>query len=136
MEQSERSFEHFKENNRTWLRQIGGLPQGILDMINSRACRSAIMFNDALSLEECEELVQKVASCAFPFQCAHGRPSMVPLIDLELAGLGNWEETEAGFGLGSLGHNENEPASVQTKDFAKSFRRWQDGLPMDEAGGA
>ena len=57
-------------------------PQGLVDMLNSRACRSAIMFNDELTKEECQILIQRLASCAFPFQCAHGRPSMVPLVDL------------------------------------------------------
>jgi len=37
------------------------------------------MFNDALSLHQCQDLVQNMAQCAFPFQCAHGRPSIVPL---------------------------------------------------------
>lgn len=40
------------------------------------------MFNDPLTLEQCEELVRRLAECAFPFQCAHGRPSMVPLVHL------------------------------------------------------
>lgn len=57
-------------------------PQGLLDMLNSRACRSAIMFNDELTKGECETLIRRLADCAFPFQCAHGRPSMVPLVDL------------------------------------------------------
>ncbi|KAL7931632.1 hypothetical protein V8C35DRAFT_309083 [Trichoderma chlorosporum] len=59
-----------------------GCPRGILELLHSRACRSAIMFNDALSAEECEQLVRRLARCAFPFQCAHGRPSLVPLVDL------------------------------------------------------
>lgn len=42
----------------------------------------AIMFNDYLSVEQCQELVLQLADCVFPFQCAHGRPSMVPLVDL------------------------------------------------------
>lgn len=40
------------------------------------------MFNDELSQSECGQLVQRLSRCAFPFQCAHGRPSMVPLVDL------------------------------------------------------
>lgn len=40
------------------------------------------MFNDPLSGEECSTLVSRLASCSFPFQCAHGRPSMVPVLDL------------------------------------------------------
>ena len=66
----------------SWLSRIHDCPRGIIDMVNSRACRSAIMFNDHLSKEECTTLVETLASCAFPFQCAHGRPSMIPLADL------------------------------------------------------
>ncbi|KAJ5081501.1 hypothetical protein NUU61_009765 [Penicillium alfredii] len=65
-----------------WVQQIGGCPQVIIDLLNSRACRSAIMFNDPLSLDDCQALVSRLARCAFPFQCAHGRPSMVPILDL------------------------------------------------------
>ncbi|KAI0851964.1 hypothetical protein F5Y00DRAFT_228297 [Daldinia vernicosa] len=65
-----------------WLARFHGCPDGIIEMINSRACRSSIMFNDALSHEECVDLVRRLADCTLPFQCAHGRPSMVPLVDL------------------------------------------------------
>ena len=65
-----------------WFSRIHDCPPGIIDMVNSRACRSAIMFNDVLTKEECTTLVQTLATCAFPFQCAHGRPSMIPLVDL------------------------------------------------------
>jgi len=65
-----------------WLQRIHSCPQGIIDMLNSRACRSAIMFNDELSKEQCQTLVSNLASCKFPFQCAHGRPSLVPLVNL------------------------------------------------------
>lgn len=66
----------------SWIQQMSGCPQGILDLLNSRACRGAIMFNDPLNIEECHALVSRLAQCAFPFQCAHGRPSMVPILDL------------------------------------------------------
>lgn len=69
-----------------WLRYITDCPAQILDMINSRACRSACMFNDPLSDQECEDLIQKLAKCTFPFMCAHGRPSMVPLLGLNAPG--------------------------------------------------
>ena len=69
-----------------WVQAIQGCPQGMLDMINSRACRSAIMFNDSLSLEECTALVRRLSQCFFPFICAHGRPSMVPLLSLGAVG--------------------------------------------------
>lgn len=65
-----------------WIQYMSGCPQAILDLLNSRACRGAIMFNDPLSDEECKVLVSRLARCAFPFQCAHGRPSMIPILDL------------------------------------------------------
>ena len=65
-----------------WTRGTAGCPAGVVGMLNSRACRSAVMFNDPLSLRECEDLVARLARCAFPFQCAHGRPSVVPLLRL------------------------------------------------------
>ncbi|KUM66755.1 hypothetical protein ACN42_g307 [Penicillium freii] len=68
--------------SRLWVQQMNGCPQGIVDLLNSRACRTAIMFNDPLNIEECQALISRLARCAFPFQCAHGRPSMVPILDL------------------------------------------------------
>jgi DNA mismatch repair ATPase MutL len=44
----------------------------------------AIMFNDVLTFDECSDLLRQLSKCAFPFQCAHGRPSMIPLLDMEL----------------------------------------------------
>jgi DNA mismatch repair protein MLH3 len=66
----------------SWVQQMNGCPDGIVELLNSRACRTAIMFNDHLRIEECQALVARLARCAFPFQCAHGRPSMVPILDL------------------------------------------------------
>jgi DNA mismatch repair protein MLH3 len=40
------------------------------------------MFNDVLNQEQCQALMSRLGRCSFPFQCAHGRPSMAPLIDL------------------------------------------------------
>jgi DNA mismatch repair protein MLH3 len=40
------------------------------------------MFNDPLTVEQCSGLVRQLAACVFPFQCAHGRPSMVPVVHL------------------------------------------------------
>jgi DNA mismatch repair protein MLH3 len=65
-----------------WVSHMSACPPGILEMLHSRACRSAIKFNDALTMDECRALVKQVAQCAYPFQCAHGRPSMAPLLDL------------------------------------------------------
>ncbi|KAG8527912.1 uncharacterized protein KY384_006828 [Bacidia gigantensis] len=77
-------------------------PKAILDLLNSRACRSAIMFNDVLSISECEELVRKLARTNMPFVCAHGRCSIVPIV-----GLGNGDG-DGDSGDNRTRHCENE----------------------------
>ncbi|KAK4061312.1 hypothetical protein Trihar35433_9639 [Trichoderma harzianum] len=94
-----------------------GCPRGILELLHSRACRSAIMFNDALSAEECEQLVRRLAKCAFPFQCAHGRPSLVPLVDL-------------GSGARIRGWNEDERGERDVR----AWKRWITAALADEEG--
>jgi len=84
-------------------------------MLNSRACRSAIMFNDELSHEQCKVLIRRLADCAFPFQCAHGRPSLVPLVDLAVLDMGN------------ASGEEREEAG-----FRKAFVRWRESLREDK----
>ncbi|KAF1983055.1 hypothetical protein K402DRAFT_456882 [Aulographum hederae CBS 113979] len=119
----------------SWLNRTASCPQGILDMLNSRACRSAIMFNDTLTTDECTRLVKKLAGCAFPFQCAHGRPSMVPLIGLGHGG--------AGFANSSISNTAPPPpgllpaysgrdAAVEKESgFAASYRRWRGEMEGD-----
>ncbi|KUJ06570.1 uncharacterized protein LY89DRAFT_743715 [Mollisia scopiformis] len=96
----------------TWLQRTQTCPQGILDMLNSRACRGAIMFNDELSKTQCEKLVRKLADCKFPFQCAHGRPSLVPLVDTS-----TMKKAEHRVAV-ILGEEENG-------SFGHAFREWK-----------
>ncbi|XP_060750778.1 DNA mismatch repair protein Mlh3 isoform X1 [Tachysurus vachellii] len=58
------------------------LPLSVHNVLASQACHGAIKFNDVLSKEECCSLVASLSSCQLPFQCAHGRPSILPLADL------------------------------------------------------
>jgi len=67
------------QDHPTWHKALRWCPKGLLELVNSRACRGAIMFNDPLSIAQCERLIIQLAETAFPFQCAHGRPSLVPL---------------------------------------------------------
>ncbi|XP_056305052.1 DNA mismatch repair protein Mlh3 isoform X3 [Danio aesculapii] len=60
----------------------GILPLTVHNVLASQACHGAIKFNDVLSKEECCSLVSSLSFCQLPFQCAHGRPSIVPLADL------------------------------------------------------
>lgn len=94
-------------NTPAWVSLSHGCPQGIIELINSRSCRSAIMFNDPLTPEQCTELFERLVQCAFPFQCAHGRPSMVPLVDL-------------GGGMGQLGNASEERGS----SFGRTLKQW------------
>lgn len=59
-----------------WVSRLPSIPRTLLNLLNSRACRSAVMFNDKLTQEECVALVRRLARCKFPFLCAHGRRSV------------------------------------------------------------
>ncbi|XP_038677585.1 DNA mismatch repair protein Mlh3-like [Scyliorhinus canicula] len=61
----------------------GMLSRTVLKVLSSQACHGAVKFGDGLSLEECRSLIESLASCDLPFQCAHGRPSILPLADLD-----------------------------------------------------
>ncbi|KAG1815665.1 uncharacterized protein BJ212DRAFT_1357867 [Suillus subaureus] len=76
--------DNIKDDESRWLKALRWCPRELLDLINSKACRGAVMFNDPLSLEQCERLVRHLAATAFPFQCAHGRPSLVPLTHVSI----------------------------------------------------
>uniref|UniRef100_A0A8B9P4Z9 MutL homolog 3 n=1 Tax=Apteryx owenii TaxID=8824 RepID=A0A8B9P4Z9_APTOW len=61
----------------------GTLPLTFLKVLASQACHGAIKFNDSLTSEESCQLIEALSSCQLPFQCAHGRPSMMPLADTD-----------------------------------------------------
>ncbi|XP_057376522.1 DNA mismatch repair protein Mlh3-like isoform X2 [Daphnia carinata] len=58
------------------------LPVQIRNVLNSLACHGAIKFGDELSLLQCTQLVRALGQCDVPFQCAHGRPLLAPLLEL------------------------------------------------------
>ncbi|XP_042869248.1 DNA mismatch repair protein Mlh3-like isoform X2 [Penaeus japonicus] len=78
------------------LHQTGGIvstmPKPLMNVLCSQACRGAIKFGDELTYDECENLVKSLSTCALPFQCAHGRPSIVPVVNLTHLAKGNKEE--------------------------------------------
>ncbi|EDR29367.1 DNA mismatch repair protein mutL, putative [Entamoeba dispar SAW760] len=53
----------------------------IRHIVASQSCRNAIMFNDILTLEECQKLINQLSQCSCPFICAHGRINVTPLYD-------------------------------------------------------
>lgn len=74
-----------------WQKAMRWCPRELHELVNSKACRGAaspfpslpvsrlmfcagaIMFNDALTHDQCTRLVRQLAQTALPFQCAHGR---------------------------------------------------------------
>jgi len=46
------------------------------------------MFNDSLAKEQCQRLISQLSETIWPFMCAHGRPSVVPLMDIDMG----WHE--------------------------------------------
>ncbi|KAI5954400.1 MLH3 [Candida jiufengensis] len=66
-----------------WFLAFNNVPRIIMELTNSKACRSAIMFGDELNFEEMNLLIENLSKCKLPFQCAHGRPSIVPLANIK-----------------------------------------------------
>ncbi|KAJ9094452.1 hypothetical protein QFC21_005991 [Naganishia friedmannii] len=55
------------------------MPKRMKELVDSKACRGAIMFNDPLSVDKCKLLIKQLSRTSFPFICAHGRPSIFPI---------------------------------------------------------
>ena len=75
------------------LSQVGGrsedgdkvlirLPKAIA-MFASRACRGSIMIGTSLSKKQMARVVQRLDHLNDPFKCAHGRPTMTHLVNLQ-----------------------------------------------------
>ncbi|PKU73063.1 DNA mismatch repair protein MLH3 [Dendrobium catenatum] len=58
------------------------IPPAVLRVLNYKACRGAIMFGDALLPSECSLIVEELKATSLCFQCAHGRPTTVPLLNM------------------------------------------------------
>ncbi|XP_010446913.1 PREDICTED: DNA mismatch repair protein MLH3-like isoform X1 [Camelina sativa] len=59
------------------------VPPSVLRVLNSKACRGAIMFGDSLLPSECSLIMEGLKQTSLCFQCAHGRPTTVPLVNLK-----------------------------------------------------
>ncbi|XP_038970989.1 DNA mismatch repair protein MLH3 isoform X7 [Phoenix dactylifera] len=58
------------------------LPPSVLHVLNFKSCRGAIMFGDSLLPSECSLIVEELKATPLCFQCAHGRPTTVPLLNM------------------------------------------------------
>lgn len=59
---------------------------GVHRCLANRACREAVKFYDPLEWKQAAGLAMELASCQLPFQCAHGRPSLVPIAQIASVG--------------------------------------------------
>ena len=77
-------FVHYVSDHSRWAAPHSLLkPPSLKRIAASKACRSAVKFGDILDLERCTDIMSKLSETDLPFQCAHGRPSAVPLIYLQ-----------------------------------------------------
>ena len=53
-----------------------------LQVLQSKACHGAIKFGDKLDENVSIKLLSSLTECCLPFQCAHGRPSIAPLLNI------------------------------------------------------
>ncbi|XP_047364015.1 DNA mismatch repair protein Mlh3-like isoform X3 [Vespa velutina] len=61
---------------------INFLPLSIHNAISTEACHGAIKFGELLSVQQCIELFDDLKTTKSPTRCAHGRPSIIPVIEL------------------------------------------------------
>ena len=50
----------------------------------SLACHASVKANTPLSIEEMENIIEKLSKCKNPYNCAHGRPSIIHYSTYEL----------------------------------------------------
>ncbi|XP_034578389.1 DNA mismatch repair protein MLH3 isoform X3 [Setaria viridis] len=58
------------------------MPPAVLRILNFKACRGAIMFGDPLLPSECCLIIEELKATSLCFQCAHGRPTTVPIVNV------------------------------------------------------
>jgi hypothetical protein len=71
------------------------LPQSVQSILQSVACRSAIMFGDCLVQHQMCEMLNSLMEARSPFQCAHGRPTTAPLVDIDTLQEGSYVRQKA-----------------------------------------
>lgn len=66
-----------------WFMAIQQIPAPIRDSLITKSCKDAIKFGEQLTLEEMHHLMSELSKCRLFTQCAHGRPTIVPIGDIE-----------------------------------------------------
>lgn len=59
-------------------------PESIKDRIATMSCKAAVKGNNRLSAQEATELIKKLMNLENPYNCPHGRPTMISMSKYEL----------------------------------------------------
>ena len=63
---------------------VKGDSDAVLSKIASMACKAAVKGNQSLSQKEAEALMKELLACENPFNCPHGRPTIISMTKYEL----------------------------------------------------
>lgn len=63
---------------------FSGTPESIRMKIASMACKAAVKGNARMSVQEADALIEELLSLQNPYQCPHGRPTMITMSKYEL----------------------------------------------------
>lgn len=63
---------------------VRGVPQIIREKIASMACKAAVKGNNSLSLEEVDTLIEQLLELENPYNCPHGRPTIISMSKYEV----------------------------------------------------
>ena len=72
---------------RGWFEETDGIRGGndaVRDKLIMRSCKSAVKANDSLSELEINDLMRRLAGCANPFSCPHGRPTFIKVTSYDI----------------------------------------------------
>jgi len=61
-----------------------GVPQIIREKIASMACKAAVKGNRCLKMAEAEALIDELLTLDNPYNCPHGRPTIVTMTKAEM----------------------------------------------------
>ena len=61
-----------------------GAPDMILEKVASMSCKAAVKGNQRLSRLEIEHLIEELLSLENPYNCPHGRPTIISMTKYEL----------------------------------------------------
>lgn len=63
---------------------VRGVPQIIREKIASMACKAAVKGNNSLTYEEADKLIEQLLELDNPYNCPHGRPTIISMSKYEV----------------------------------------------------